>query len=105
MSDDGSVEKKSDGYVVYQLRAKEDGSIDVTLSHTHKMFLLLLRDRAGETPYDYALVKPELKEHMRLLVKMGIITETPIIGSDTRFLLRLTSMGRNLIPEIERMGV
>ena len=90
---------------VYQLKPRADGNIDLTLSLTHRKFLIWLADeRQGETEYnwDHPDLKEETKEHMRCLIDMRLIQETPIIGYEKKVLFRLTDMGRNIVTQIKK---
>ena len=98
--------------LIYELRMTENGP-EVTLSQVHQKLLLFIAHKGGETPYDFSLLEEDpdakaysvrkygepLREHVRRLVTMGLLTETPII-STPRSLLRLTDTGRNIVTEI-----
>lgn len=86
--------------VVYNLKPRIDGKIDLTLSLTHRQFLTYIAERGGEVPYDYNLVKPDTADHIKKLVEMRLISEIAVVGSTKRVIFRLTDMGRNVVTQI-----
>lgn len=109
-----SGEENKPSAMIYELRMTDNGP-EVTLSQVHQKLLLFIAHHGGETRYDFSLLDegPEekafsvakygepLREHVRRLVTMGLLTETPII-STPRSLLRLTDTGRNIVTEIRK---
>lgn len=89
-------------HVAYELREVNDG-IQVTLSWTHRKFLKLLSERAGEVYFDWDLVTGEAKSHLLKLKDMALVTAVPVVGQN-RSLIRLTDMGRNIVTKIIQAG-
>lgn len=95
--------------VVYQLRIRDDGQATVTLSIFHRTFLAYLAKLGGESSMDWTSAENQrarkgpqtIEQEMKPLFEMGLLTETPIVGTG-RVLLRLTDAGRNVVSQ---MGV
>jgi hypothetical protein len=92
------------------MKPRADGKIDLTLSLTHRRFLLLIAER-HEVPYDYAKVTRDVGDHIRKLVEMRLIEDIQIIRDARAFSLkgtcaifRLTSMGTNIVDQIKKAG-
>lgn len=86
-------------FIVYEIKpiADNPGTVSVRLSMTHRSYIRYLAERGGEVPFDYGIVSSEVKRHLKDLVEMGILSETPIVGSDGRRVIqRLSDMGRNV---------
>ncbi len=101
-----------DGEVVrvYKLVFKEDGTADLTMSQAHQAFLIYLARNGGETVMDWQSAemrrtaemvarRESIREHMKHLIDMGLISEIPLVLGD-RVMLRLTDMGRNIASQL-----
>lgn len=71
-----------------------------SLTHSHREFLRLLGENAGEVPFDWTKLTDRARDHIRQMFDMGILSETPLIGT-RRHLVRLTDIGRNILTMIE----
>lgn len=86
---------------VYQLRVREDGDLQVTLSKMHRDLLLIIAANGGELPFDYSQLTPAAREQVKKLSEMTLITESELVGSK-RVLMRLTDHGRTIVEQIQK---
>ena len=86
-------------FVAYEIKPTSSGMLHVKLSLVHRSYLKLLSERGGETDFDYGKVAEEAEAHLKRLVEMQLITETPIVGSSS-VRHRLTDMGRNVVTQM-----
>lgn len=108
---------RAERFQIYDLRpaANGNGNADFTLSHVHRQLIRYMGERSGETFYEWSKIARSddqslreeyrrygepIVDHVKRLIKNGLIRETPIIGQ-TRVLLRLTPWGFKIYEQIK----
>lgn len=105
------MESEPEKLIVYHVRPRPDGNLDVRISTAHKAFVLYLAKNGGETVMDWNAAErrrtsemekrgESIREHMAHLVALGVVSEVPLIGSN-RVLVRLSDIGRNVASALE----
>lgn len=87
-------------YRVYEITQVED-KVQITLSMTHRAYLRYISDRGGEAIMDYSEMSQEAGDHVRLLISMKVLTESPIVGT-TKVIHRISDLGRNLLTTMNK---
>lgn len=84
-----------------------DIQLHFKLTFFDRSFIRMVSKRGGETSFDFGKVDEQLRrtcrERVELMVRSGIFTMTPLIGTGG-FLLRLTDVGTKLADQVNRVA-
>lgn len=79
------------------------GTIKVRLYPAETKFLLFIAERGGRVDFDKEKCEANVNARIASLVRLGVLSETPIIGRGSRCVwYDLTDMGKNILTQIEK---
>lgn len=106
---------RTERFKIYDLQPTQNGNADFTLSHVHRQLIRYMGERSGETRYDWKKIErtddvslreeyhrygEPIVDHVKRLIKMGLVREVPLIG-ETAVMLRLTEWGFKIYEQIK----